>query len=94
MATTSKKARKAVPVLTLLIPVAALISVINVAIAMCTSNWLDSAERIPISNTSIMEEFMIKRTVSGLWYLCSFNLTEKQQRDSVSGREKADFLNF
>lgn len=84
MAKSSKRARKAIPVLTKVIPLAALLSVVNVALSMCTRNWLDSYERIPISNTSIMEEFIIKRTVSGLWTLCSFNLTEKQLKDGIT----------
>lgn len=75
----SKRARKLLPILTVLIPLGAIISAVNVAICMSTGSWLHSYERIPISNaTSTHEEFLIKRTISGLWHIWSFNLTEKE----------------
>ncbi|CAL8142522.1 unnamed protein product [Orchesella dallaii] len=75
----AKRARKLLPILSILIPGAALISVVSVVVCMCTGSWLHSYERIPISNSSSThEEFLIKRTISGLWHIWSFNLTEKE----------------
>lgn len=85
----SKRARKLLPVLSVLIPFGALISLVNVVVCMSTGSWLHSYERIPISNsTSTHEEFLIKRTISGLWHIWSFNLTEQEVASNREGKMK------
>lgn len=84
MANSPKETRKVIKVLKLVIPFAAFLSVANVAVSMSTSTWLESKERIALTpNSSTMGEYMIKRTTSGLWYLCSFNLSETQDKDGI-----------
>ncbi len=70
-----KRAQRAVPVLSWLTPLGAVVSVINVTISLCTGEWLKSYERIPVDSPNVThrEEFIVKRTVSGLWTLCYSN---------------------
>ncbi len=92
MAIPSKKAQKAERSLKYMIPATALMSVVCVTIAMSTPNWLLTTERTPISNTTIMEAFLIKKTISGLWSLCLYNISEKQQKGSGESKENDSFL--
>jgi len=85
-----KRAAKAVPLLKIITPLAALISVVNVAISLSTEVWLDSYERVPLEtlNFAHNEEFRIRRSISGLWNLCVFNISEIQYlRDETTGEK-------
>jgi len=81
-----KRAQRAVPVLNWLTPLGAVVSLVNVAISMCTSEWLTSYERIPLESPNVTqhrEDFVVKRTVSGLWTLCHTNASKFYEVYSV-----------
>jgi len=76
-----KRAERAVPILTWLTPLGAIVSVINVTLSLCTGEWLKSMEQISpnsVNGSQKEEAFQIKRTVSGLWTLCYTNMSKDE----------------
>ncbi|KAF7265704.1 hypothetical protein GWI33_020787 [Rhynchophorus ferrugineus] len=65
-------------VLWLFVPLMSTVSIASVAVSVSTSGWLHTTERMlnPTYNgTGTMEnEYLFKKTVSGLWSYCYTNL--------------------